>query len=141
MALDPYQMGYFITQVGLAAASFGVATEDVTAVGMALNQLFGYRCAPETPVVPSQGPQLQSMCIVEACPISPNATCDAYDREVIQPMNATEGDMASSSSGSMPSSTASGTAGEASATPTSGASIMSVGSFVAVVGTLFAFAM
>jgi hypothetical protein len=44
MALDAFQVGYFITQVGLSAASFGVAQADVEAVGMSLNNLFGYKC-------------------------------------------------------------------------------------------------
>jgi hypothetical protein len=63
MALDAFQVGYFITQVGLSAASFGVATADVEAVGKALMDLFGHKCAPPATVVPSQGPQLQSVCI------------------------------------------------------------------------------
>ena len=75
MDLDPYQVGYFITQVGLAAASFGVTTDDVTAVGEALTKLFDYRCAPPMTVVPSQGAQLQSICQDDMCPIYPNATC------------------------------------------------------------------
>jgi hypothetical protein len=63
MALDAFQVGYFITQVGLSAASFGVATADIEAMGMALMDLFGYKCAPPATVVPAQGPQLQSVCI------------------------------------------------------------------------------
>jgi hypothetical protein len=63
MALDAFQVGYFITQVGLSAASFGVETADVEAVGMALQGLFGYKCAAPATVVPSQGPQLQAVCI------------------------------------------------------------------------------
>ncbi|KAI9811864.1 MAG: hypothetical protein M1827_005215 [Pycnora praestabilis] len=78
MDLNPYQVGYFIEQVGMAAASFGVTTADVTAVGMALTKLFDYRCAPPTTVVPAQGAQLQSICIDSTCPLSPNATCAAY---------------------------------------------------------------
>ena len=62
MDLDPYQVGYFITQVGLAASSFGVADADVGAVGMALSSLFGYKCAPPVTVVPAQGSQLQAVC-------------------------------------------------------------------------------
>src|SRR5271163_1287309 len=48
MALDAFQ-------VGLSAASFGVAQADVEAVGMSLNNLFGYKCARPATVVPSQG--------------------------------------------------------------------------------------
>ncbi|MCJ1256839.1 hypothetical protein MMC24_004664 [Lignoscripta atroalba] len=80
MNLSPAEVGYFITQVGLSAASFGVATEDVTAVGQALASLFNYRCAPPTTVVPSQGPQLQAICIEDTCPLSENATCASYER-------------------------------------------------------------
>ena len=81
MDLDPYQVGYFITQVGLSAASFGVTTDDVTAVGEALAKLFDYRCAPPTTVVPAQGPQLQSICQDDTCPISANGTCPASPME------------------------------------------------------------
>lgn len=84
MALDPYQVGYFITQVGLSAASFGVAKEDVTAVGAALIKLFDHRCAPPETVIPSQGNALQAVCVAETCPISTNATCGSYE-SVMQP--------------------------------------------------------
>ncbi|KAK0247078.1 hypothetical protein LTR01_008949 [Friedmanniomyces endolithicus] len=46
MALDPYEIGYFITQVGLSAASFGVAQSDITDVASALFSLFSYKCEP-----------------------------------------------------------------------------------------------
>ena len=78
MNLDPFEVGYFITQVGLSAASFGVTTDDVTAVGMALSKTFDYRCEPPATVVPSQGPDLQSICLADTCPLSPNATCSMY---------------------------------------------------------------
>lgn len=78
MDLNEYELGYFITQVGLSAASFGVTTDDVTAVGQALAKIFAYRCAPPTVVVPSQGAHLQSVCIADTCPLSPNDTCSAY---------------------------------------------------------------
>lgn len=78
MDLDEHEVGYFITQVGLAAASFGVTTEDATAVGTTLNKIFGVRCAPATPVIPSQDPQLQSICVADTCPLSPGDTCAAY---------------------------------------------------------------
>jgi hypothetical protein len=75
MVLDPYQMGYFITQVGLAAASFGVAESDITAVATALTKLFDYRCSPKTTVIPAQGPNFQSICTDPSCPLDANATC------------------------------------------------------------------
>lgn len=75
MVLDPYQMGYFITQVGLAAASFGVAESDISAVAMALEKLFDYRCAPKTTVIPAQGAQYQAICTDQTCPLAENSTC------------------------------------------------------------------
>lgn len=42
---DLAQNGYFVEQVGLAAASFGVSAEDVTAVGSALLSYFNVRCS------------------------------------------------------------------------------------------------
>ncbi|KAI8947354.1 hypothetical protein F4801DRAFT_561207 [Xylaria longipes] len=84
MALDPYEVGYFINQVGLAASSFGVADSDVQAVGTALSSLFDYRCAPPTAVIESQGAQLQAICIAEACPLAEKATCDSYE-PVVEP--------------------------------------------------------
>jgi hypothetical protein len=82
MNLGPEELGYFISQVGLSAASFGVAENDVIAVGESLNKAFGYRCAPPAVIVPSQGAQLQSVCLAEECPLSPNNTCSAYDESV-----------------------------------------------------------
>jgi hypothetical protein len=78
MDLDPSELGYFITQVGLAATSFGVSTEDVTAVAMALQKLFGYRCSPKVTVIPEMGPTLNSICQNEKCPLDPMAQCSAY---------------------------------------------------------------
>lgn len=77
MVLDPHQMGYFIEQVGLSAASFGVAQSDITAVATALTNLFDYRCAPKTTVIPAQGPQYQSICTAKSCPLAANDTCAA----------------------------------------------------------------
>jgi len=146
MALDEYQLGYFITQVGLAAASFGVATEDVTAVGKALAALFGLRCAPPTVVIPSQGAQLQSICIVDSCPLAPNSTCSSY--EAVQEPFAANATLAMGQ-GLNATTTMNGTAtasatGSATATSTikpanSGAKV--AGSFAAVAAALFAFAL
>ncbi|KXJ97027.1 hypothetical protein Micbo1qcDRAFT_199767 [Microdochium bolleyi] len=85
MALDEAELGYFITQVGLAAASFGVAEADVKVVGNALMTLFGYRCSPPTAVIPAQGPALQAICIASSCPEATNMpTCSAY-APVVEP--------------------------------------------------------
>lgn len=99
MALDNAEVTYFIDQVGLAAASFGVAKADVMAAGSALETLFGKRCAPATTVIPAQGPQLQAICIEPDCPLAANATCGLY-QNVIEPMTANM-TMTSSMSGGM----------------------------------------
>ncbi|KAF2798870.1 hypothetical protein K505DRAFT_333101 [Melanomma pulvis-pyrius CBS 109.77] len=80
MDLDPSEIGYFITQVGLAATSFGVTTEDVTAVAAALNKLFGYRCSPPAVVIPEMNSTLNSICQNEECPLDAMATCAAYPK-------------------------------------------------------------
>ncbi len=104
MALDPYQMGYFIQQVGLAATSFGVTTEDATTAGMALTKLFDYRCSPPTTVVKAQGPQLQSMCDDPSCPLDPMSQCGLEDNNgtALMPKNVTM----NSTSSMMPSASA-----------------------------------
>ncbi|KAH6684662.1 hypothetical protein B0J14DRAFT_498425 [Halenospora varia] len=111
MDLSAAEVGYFIEQVAMSAASFGVATSDLMVVGTALNSLFGYRCAPETVVIPSQSAQLQAICIDDTCPISPNATCSSY-AAVMKPGNATTSSKPSSTT------TGSGASGSSSATAT-----------------------
>merc|ERR1712000_415627 len=79
MNLNLSENTYFIQQVGMAAASFGVAEEDVATVGEALNSLFNVRCAPPATAVEAQGPQLQSICIdEETCPLAEDADCALY---------------------------------------------------------------
>lgn len=77
MDLDAAEVGYFVQQVGLAAASFGVSSSDVASVGSALMSLFGYRCSPATAIV-STDPMLQSICIAQSCPLDPSAMCQYY---------------------------------------------------------------
>lgn len=93
MALDPYEIGYFITQVGLSAASFGVAQSDINVVANALFSLFSYKCSPPATVVPSQGAVLESICVDVTCPADPNAMCGLYDN-----MNGTSPEPATASS-------------------------------------------
>ncbi|KAH8587464.1 hypothetical protein B0O99DRAFT_461123, partial [Bisporella sp. PMI_857] len=89
MALSSAEVGYFITQVALSAASFGVADSDLMVVGKALNSLFGEACSPETVVIASQPAALQAICIGENCPIAQNATCSAYGTAaVVKPSTA-----------------------------------------------------
>ena len=78
MDLDAAEVGYFITQVGLAASSFGVATDDINTVAGALEKYFDVKCAPAVTLAPALGSQLQAICIAEDCPLAPNATCSAY---------------------------------------------------------------
>jgi len=84
MALNHSEVGWFIHNVGLSAASFGVADADVTAVGNALNNAFGYRCAPPASIPKSASPEPQSICIDADCPLAANATCANYS-PVIKP--------------------------------------------------------
>ncbi|KAF2438852.1 hypothetical protein P171DRAFT_467031 [Karstenula rhodostoma CBS 690.94] len=133
MNLDPSELGYFIQQVGLAATSFGVTEEDVTAVATALNKLFGYRCSPPTTVIPEQGATLNSICQNDKCPLDAMATCAAY------PNNGTamEPKPASMSNGTMPSST--GMSPSATSTmggPFMGAAVSERVGYAAVVGGL-----
>jgi len=78
MVLSNAEFGYFVTQVGLAAASFGVTQDDATAVGMSLSKAFGYKCSPEMMIIPNTPAEQQSICTEADCPTSPNATCAAY---------------------------------------------------------------
>ena len=78
MALDHIQVAYFIEQVGLSAASFGVTDSDVAIVGNALTELFNFKCSPAKTVVPSAGPVMQSVCAARDCPFDKHATCSKY---------------------------------------------------------------
>ena len=62
MKLDEKQFGYFITQVGLSASSYGVTKEDVGTVAKALMDAFGYRCSKPAGVVPPTMKVLQAIC-------------------------------------------------------------------------------
>ncbi|KAH6633849.1 hypothetical protein B0J18DRAFT_470595 [Chaetomium sp. MPI-SDFR-AT-0129] len=79
MDLGPAELGYFVQQVALAASSFGVAEDDIKAVGTALNTLFGMRCAPPATAIKSQGNQLQAICVDKSCPLAMDAMCSKYD--------------------------------------------------------------
>jgi hypothetical protein len=68
MALDEREVGYFVTQVGLSAQSFGVTTEDVTTVGNALLSTFSERCALPASVPATAPPALQAICIEVSFP-------------------------------------------------------------------------
>lgn len=85
MALSNAEVQYFITQVGLSAASFGVSKEDVATVGMALQDAFGFRCLPKASIPMGAKPELQSICIEKDCPLSKKGKdCKAYEK-VVEP--------------------------------------------------------
>jgi hypothetical protein len=133
MDLSAAEVGYFITQVANSAASFGVASADLTVVGTALETVFDVMCGPATTIVPAQGPQLQSICIGDGCALAVNATCNAYNSTPFEPANATS----PASSGS-PSSTGSASAGTSpTGTSTSGATAFGL-SFAALMAGAFA---
>lgn len=120
MDLSYAEVGYFITQVALSAASFGVAQSDLMIVGTALGSIFDVRCAPPTIVIPAQGAQLQSICTDSTCPLAMNASCALYQTNITEPASVTMSSMmatgtatstASSSSMSATASTAAGAAG------------------------------
>jgi hypothetical protein len=123
MGLGKPEMDYFVTQVGLAAASFGVAKDDVSAVADSLNSIFNVACGPPTAVIKAQGPQLQSICIdLESCPkAAKDPQCDKYPA-VVKPQNGTmmpSGTMTpTGSSTNMPSGSSTATA-----VPTAGAAV------------------
>ncbi|TGO67221.1 hypothetical protein BOTNAR_0046g00230 [Botryotinia narcissicola] len=85
MDLSDAEVNYFIEQVALSAASFGVSDSDLMTIGYSLQQSFGYRCLPPTTIVPKQGDQLQSICTDNTCPLAPNNTCAYYDHTVTKP--------------------------------------------------------
>ncbi|EME40748.1 hypothetical protein DOTSEDRAFT_74325 [Dothistroma septosporum NZE10] len=124
MDLDAAQVGWFIEQVGMSAASFGVADADVEAVGMALNKAFGYRCSPPAAIPATASPALQAICVASDCPIATaNATCAAYSAEAL-PATATataSGSTASSTGTASGSGSASGSASGTPAQSTGGA--------------------
>jgi hypothetical protein len=87
MDLDVAKQGYFIQQASLAVASLGFSASDVSFINATLYQLFNYRCSPAMTLVPSDaGPQLQSICIADDCPLSVNATCAAYPNNGVAPV-------------------------------------------------------
>lgn len=78
MNLTQQQIGFFNSQVGLAAVSLGVSTADATAVGTILNSVFNVRCA--LPISPFGNTSivagLQYMCVDKSCPLASGAALD-----------------------------------------------------------------
>ena len=73
-------MEYFISQVALAAASFGIDDHDIEIVIEALVKTFAYKRLLRTEMmIEGEGPQLQSICLADGGPIVPmNASCADY---------------------------------------------------------------
>lgn len=105
MSLDPAEVGYFISQVGLAAASFGVASSDINIVANALVTYFDYRCTPPMTIVPGAGPQLQEICGDPTCPLAPTPECWYYPNSGIEPAPQTAPSCLPSTSSYAPTST------------------------------------
>ena len=130
MDLGKSEVDYFISQVGLAAESFGVTKDDVTAVANSLNSIFNVACGPPTTAIKAQGPQLQSICIdQETCPKANDSQCALY-AAAVEPANATSSMMSSGTANTATSSgTSTGSATTGSATtgsssmPSSGAAV------------------
>jgi hypothetical protein len=114
MHLDSDEVGYFVEQVGLSAASFGVSNDDVTAVGTLLNNMFNVKCAPAVSLAPGADKQLQSICIADDCKQADNANCSAYGTIAGEPVNATS---------TAPSPTATATGSNGASSPSGGAAI------------------
>nr|POE56541.1 hypothetical protein CFP56_33513 [Quercus suber] len=122
MDLDANEVGFFVEQVGLSAASFGVTNDDVTAVGAALNKFFGSKCSPQAQIVPSAVAEYQAICIADDCPLSPNATCAAYP-SAIAPLAVSTTASSTSAASSTPASTSAAPTGNGSPNAHHGAGI------------------
>ncbi|PWN88391.1 hypothetical protein FA10DRAFT_268586 [Acaromyces ingoldii] len=74
MNLNETEMNYFIQEVGASATSFGVTTEDATAIGGALNSMFNKRClAPAS--IGGGANASQSICLATSCPVADPSSC------------------------------------------------------------------
>ncbi|KAH3952149.1 hypothetical protein HBH98_068880 [Parastagonospora nodorum] len=77
MNLEYNQLGYFISQLALAAQYFGVSSQDAGSIETSLNTRVNIRCAPATSANP---PMLLSLCQNPTCPLAvPISDCAAYN--------------------------------------------------------------
>ncbi len=79
MSLNPYDLGYFIQQVGLAARSVGLTQKEATAVTDDMAQGLTFRCKPLSALVPDGLVGPQSICTDASCPLAPDFDCTGYD--------------------------------------------------------------
>jgi len=108
MALDPNELGYFIQQVGLAAQSVGLTSDEAEVIMTNMNAGLNYRCRPDSALFPGGVVGPQSICTDESCPLAPNYDCSVYDFDngtSPQPQLVNGGSSASSSSASATSTT------------------------------------
>lgn len=137
MDLSYAEVGYFITQVALSAASFGVAESDLQIVGAALGSIFDVRCAPPTVIIPAQGAQLQSICTDMTCPLAKNDTCDLYQTNITEPASATMSSMMATGAA-----TATASSSSKASTASAGAGAGAAGAYpagIAAFGAMLAF--
>ncbi|KXS14199.1 hypothetical protein M427DRAFT_99926 [Gonapodya prolifera JEL478] len=118
MRLNKTEMDFFITQVALAAQSFGVADSDITVVGGLLNSAFNQKCLPAAPLVPGAPNELQSICTDDSCPTAPNASCAAYAAALPGGSSTSGASTRTAGPSASASATASVTAGASGSTPT-----------------------
>ncbi|KAH7095396.1 hypothetical protein FB567DRAFT_29510 [Paraphoma chrysanthemicola] len=80
MNLEYHQLGYFINHIALAAAHFGVSTQDADTFRTSLNSRYNTRCAPAVSFNPSSPAMLLSLCQNPTCPLAvPVSDCAAYN--------------------------------------------------------------
>ena len=87
MFLSHNEIGYFISQVGLAAQSFGVCKDDISTVGDSLTNIFNTKCSK--PLAISLTPEPQSVCNGDDCPLATNNTCSDYNTNTPNTPNTT----------------------------------------------------
>jgi hypothetical protein len=92
MGITAEQNDYFINQVGLSAASFGVTAADVLTIYNYLDDTYNIRCAP--PLKEAHGTPAYligtnpSICHADSCPMAMDSTCAvAMDAPMNTPMD------------------------------------------------------
>ncbi len=86
MNLTAADLGYFITQVALAAESLGVASSDVDKVGVALTTTFTKLCLAPSVIVPGVPATYQdpAICNDVSCSKAMSDSCNAYPNAMSQ---------------------------------------------------------
>ena len=79
MALDPFELGYFIEQVGLAGQLVGLTADEAEGIQNKMDQSLTYRCRANSALFPGGIVGPQSICTDKSCPLAPNSNCSDYD--------------------------------------------------------------